>query len=211
MYKYFIGVDQSFSDSGICVLDQNGNIVETTSIPSSPDFFKHYTEENFKETKAYKMGLVNDQFKKSKKVKDYTKEELDFFKVEKIERLRLIADTTKTIMEKYQEACVTFEAISFGSKGATADLGMLLGYLINECSHLSPNLVEPTRVKKFAGKGNFSKEEMIDVVPENDIKIIKTFCPVDTKGRYKGLDNRVDAYWIAKYRMEKENATSENE
>ena len=69
---YYIGLDTSISNTGICVLNDD-EIVLSTSIPVSIDYFKFYDETNFKNTRAYELGLVTDDFKRSKKLKEYTR------------------------------------------------------------------------------------------------------------------------------------------
>ena len=197
---YYIGLDTSISNTGICVL-KDDEIVLSTSIPVSIDYFKFYDETNFMNTRAYELGLVTDNFKRSKKLKEYTKEELQYFKVPQQKRIGYICDALDTILKQFpcDETFAACENISIRSKGQVVDLARLLGgveQVLRE-NGIHHTLFEPTKVKMMAGKGNFDKDQMIAAVNAEDLEVIKSTCPVDKKEQFVGLDDRVDAYWIA--------------
>ena len=180
-------------------------IIEAFSILTNPDFFKFYKadEPYFRQTHAYKVGLVDDQMKITKKKKDLTKDEKDILKVSYQKRISYICDQLTLIFDKYlfDNTCVVIEDISLGSSGAIVDLARLLGAIERTCqlNEVKHALFRPTTIKKFAGKGNFGKEEMIAVVPEEDRAILEAACPVNTRNEIQGLDNLADSYHIARF------------
>ena len=70
MQNIYIGVDQSFTHTGVSIFKDNG-LVKSVSILTNPDFFKFYNpeSEDFKKTQAYKTGLVDDNMKPTKKIR----------------------------------------------------------------------------------------------------------------------------------------------
>jgi len=221
--KYYLGIDQSFTNTGISIIDEKDDIIETTSIPTSPDILKMYElyPEHVEEYLHPLVGVILDtDFKLNKKRKDLTKKDKDMLKIDITVRLNIICDELEKVLDRYHcnSHRNTFsnnslrrelisggvETISFGSKGNTADLGSLLG-AIQRTLHVNKvelHKFEPKRVKKFAGNGSYSKEEMFDSLAEHERDILVGNCPINTRGTVVGLDDRVDALWIAKMSKE---------
>ena len=211
MKKLYIGVDQSLSHTGIVVFE-NEKLRNAYSIITSNDFFKFYTKEDFKSSKAYKAGLINDDMKLTKKKTKLTKQEKKLLNVEPIHRINTIADTFDFLLKRYldfykkENIFVCLESISFGSKGMIIDLGKLLGTLERTCylNEIRWMTVTPQEVKKFAtGSGTASKDEMIAAITnEEHLKMLIEACPKNKKGEPDGLDNLADAYHIARFGRE---------
>ena len=200
---WYMGIDQSYSHSGVVILNDDGSIQNVYSIMTSNDFLKFYPNHilDFKKTKAYEIGLIDDDCKLTKKKKDITKPEIELLKISYQDRFSFTTQTLHSIIHDLpQPITAGIENISLFSKGAVVDLARLLGAIehtlqINGIEH---QLFPPTAVKKFARKGNATKDEMISYVPEEDLEILKSYCPTDKTDKLIGLDNLVDAYWIAK-------------
>lgn len=222
MIKYCLGIDQSFSNTGITIIDENQDIVLTTSIPSSPNFldlYKLYPDSvglHNEMVKLYEVGLLDKEWNLTKKKKDLTKTDKELLKVPSSFRINFINDLLEGILpdicledagESIYIAKACIESISFGSRGHTADLGRLLGSIERTLykNNIDYELVQPTALKKFAGKGNYSKDEMIEAVCEKDLDTLKANCPTKRNGTYDGLDDRVDSYWLAKIAFDKLN------
>ena len=208
--KYYLGVDQSFTSTGVTILNENKEIILSTSIPTYPnllDMHKEYPNQ----TKKYllslvEIGLLDSEFNLTKKKKDLTKKDKELLKTDILFRMNIICDGVDEIIKSYPENSIAkcgIESISFGSKGNTADLGMLLGSVIRTVYSNGIEVIKftPTEVKRSAGKGNYSKEEMIEAVPQKDLEVIKSNCRINKAGNYLGLDDMVDSYWICKLAM----------
>jgi len=203
---FYMGIDQSYSHTGIVVIDEYDTIRFVHSVMTSNDATKFYPNYilDLKATEAYQTGLIDSNAQITKKRKDLTKPELELLKVPYKDRFKYITNTISNIivnLESFEdEITCGIENISLFSKGAVVDLARLLGAI--ECTLQSHNLQHqlypPTVVKKFAGKGNAGKDEMIAFVPIADRAILEMKCPKDKNQKLIGLDNLVDAYWIAK-------------
>lgn len=205
-----MGIDQSYSHTGIVVLNELGQIIGVNSIQNSNEVTKFYPNKHldFKDCSAFKSGLIGEDCKLTKKKKDITKEEATLLKVSYQDRLKFSTRELNQLVISYslfsdEGLVVGLEGISIFSKGATIDLARLLGSFetIIQLNDIPYSIFTPTQVKAFARKGNATKEDMISYVPEEDLNILKAHCPTDTKGKLIGLDNIVDAYWIAKLTM----------
>lgn len=198
-----VGIDQSYSHTGVVILDDNGEIKDVHSIMTSNDATKFYPNDfvDVKKTTAFKKNLIDENGQLTKKKKDFSKDELDLLKVSYQDRFKYTTTLLETILMPLPlDTEVGIENISLFSKGAVVDLARLLGAIEHtiQTHGLHHSLFPPTSVKKFAGKGNASKEEMIEFVPISDLALLKMACPKDKNGECVGLDNLVDAYWIAK-------------
>lgn len=204
--KYYLGIDQSSTNTGIAVINENDEIILSTSIPTSKDFLKFFSNysahflQHFQNSKAFKSGLVDSECKLTKKKKDLTAEEKEMLVVSNELRYNYIAEEVDRLLKLWNVEGVGIETISFGSAGSTADLGRLLGYIERTIylNGVSLYRYEPKSVKKFAGKGNYSKEEMYEALSEYEKTYLMEFCPINTRGTFVGLDDRVDALWISK-------------
>lgn len=205
--KYYLGIDQSYSNTGLCLINEKSEIVAVTTIPVSNDFFKFYNNNDhmdFEATMAFKSGLVDKEMKLTKKKSECSKEELDMLKVSQSKRIHYICLRIEKFLNDHyatpdQVRC-GLENISLGSKGAIVDLARLMGAIEHHLRLIGVRhvLFPPTQVKSFAGKGNYSKEEMVAAVPEADMRFIKSCLEVDKKGEHLGLFDATDAYWISK-------------
>lgn len=205
--KYFLGIDQSFSCPGITLINENGELVDSTAIPVSNDFFKFYKDNemmDFEATIAFKTGLVDSEMKITKKKSTLTKDEEQLLKVSQSKRIHYICLKIEQFIRKnkveFPNLRSGLENISLGSKGAIVDLARLLGGIEHHLQMLGVRhvLFAPTQVKALAGKGNYSKEEMIAAVPESDMKFLESKCEINAKGAFIGLEDMTDAYWISK-------------
>jgi Holliday junction resolvasome RuvABC endonuclease subunit len=199
----YLGIDQSYSHTGVVLLDDEGNIKNVFSIIPSNDVTKFYPNQFLDVTNcsAFKHGLITEIGQVTKKKKDFTKDETQLLKVSYQDRFKFITCTLSEILAQLpSDTKVGIENISLFSKGAVVDLARLLGAIEHtlQTFHLEHSLFPPTVVKKFAGKGNAGKDEMISYVPITDLAILKMYCPKDKNDQCVGLDNLVDAYWIAK-------------
>ena len=206
----YLGIDQSYSHTGIVLLDNFGTIKNVFSIMPSNEVTKFYPNQflDITKIKAYKAGLVTVDAQLTKKKKDFIKDELDLLKVSYQDRFNFITKTLSAILSNLQgsDISVGIENISLFSKGAVIDLARLLGAIEHtlQSFDLDHQLYPPTMVKKFAGKGNADKTEMIAFVPIADRAILELNCPKDKNGKLLGLDNLVDAYWIAQLTRSRE-------
>lgn len=63
--------------------------------------------------------------------------------------------------------------------------------------NITVNSIEPTKLKKFAtNKGNASKQEMIEALPQESFNVINTFL----KNKKLGLDDLADAYFLSVFK-----------
>lgn len=110
-----------------------------------------------------------------------------------------IANSLAEIRAEYRVSTLNLEALSFGSRGnATRDLAILLGSIVTKLDKFVWQVVPPTTLKKFAtGKGNASKEEMLDAIREYNPEFYLQLLEIPkTKGRY----DLADAYWLSQYK-----------
>lgn len=221
--KYYMGIDQSFSNTGIAIIDENDNIVLSTSIPTSPELLKMFELYPFdvmhELDELQKLGLlVGNKLTKAKK--DLTKKDKELLKIDSTLRFNIICDQLLKVLDENHNLSAKnilvgsdlsseivgcgIETISFGSKGNTADLGSLLGAIQRTLylNNIKIHKFEPKRVKKFAGNGTFDKDEMFNALSDEEKSYLTQNCPMNTKDNYVGLDDRVDALWIAKMTKE---------
>lgn len=160
-----IGIDQSFSSTAVVIVDVERDVLVSYTV---------FT----------------------------TKKERDD-RLDKIIRARHIADEMVGFI---YEVCtnnkaviqnIIIEGVGFAARGdATRDLAGLQFILIDALMssfNLEPIVVAPTSLKKFAcGKGNGSKQDVIDATPE----CYRT--QFLTKYKKSSLDDFCDAYWLSK-------------
>lgn len=187
----YLGLDTSLSSTGVTILDENKQILLATTIPTSNNVIEMYKmyPTYFIDTMSHlnSLGLFG------KKKKDYTKEDKELLKVDSTTRIHIIAGELDKILKTHYVYKAGLENISYGSIGQIADLARLLGTVertlyLNEIEY---ELFEPTSIKKYAGKGNFSKEDMYEALNENEKFYINNLG-------LKKIDDVVDSCWIAK-------------
>lgn len=116
-----------------------------------------------------------------------------------------IKNYIKEVVEKYNPERVAIEGLAFGMRGdATRDLAGLQFVIVNELMfvhNLEVVVVSPKSLKLFAtGSGKAKKKEMIEALPT---EVHQLFTEELVIKKTKGLDDVTDAYWLAKYIMEK--------
>ena len=127
--------------------------------------------------------------------------------------MNVLNKTLETIKESADDKEMKFsiEGFSFNAKGLGMDIAEFAGiikYFIEETYKTSVFVIPPTTIKKFAYKGNATKEEMVDAAMRND-DIRKAFESmkeyyVKKKSEKNPLyespfNDLVDAYFQLKY------------
>ena len=110
-------------------------------------------------------------------------------KLRGVVRLQYIRNELRELIEKYDIKTVVMEGYSYGSRGATFDMGELGGVIkvMTLDMDLRLFIVAPTALKKFVtGKGNCKKDLML-------LKIYKRWGIEFTN------DNIADSYALMKY------------
>lgn len=107
-------------------------------------------------------------------------------------------------IKKYDECMLAIEGLAFSMKGnATRDLAGLQFCIVSKIKYMlgqDITIVAPPTLKKSAtGGGKASKEEMIDALPEN---ILKVFTEEKNWKKSRGLTDVTDAYFLACYLIE---------
>lgn len=162
MTSYYIGIDQSYTSSGIVILDSNQAIIHDERICSSTD---------------------DDIFA----------------------RAWFVADSISATINKFKPKCVGIEGLAFSKFGnATRDLAGLQFTIIHRLrythSFAELVIVTPNELKKYATtKGNADKKEMFRCLPKD----VSERFEANYK-KTKGLFDITDAYWIARYTLEKD-------
>lgn len=176
-----LGVDQSMTCTGVVVLDH---------IPHATDG----------------QGITSIEALKAIRT---SKTDAEDFVVDTYERARTIGMQLVQLAETHKPDYVVFETPSLASKGnATRTLPMLLGSLLAQLEGTLSRegvtllTVAPTSLKKFAtGKGNATKDEMVEAIESHDSELYQLLMnTAKAKGRY----DVADAYWLAKWAIDKE-------
>lgn len=111
-----------------------------------------------------------------------------------------IADQIANIVEFHKVDHIAIEGLAFGMRGsATRDLAGLLFTIIiilRQRGLLSPDIITPLSLKKFAtGSGKAKKEEMIRSLPVD----ARTYFDSQNYKKTTGLADMADAFWLAKF------------
>lgn len=150
-------------------------------------------DQSFTCTGLYSLGLQEDNYERI--FTEKTDHPLQLF--------QRSAEISKKVQQFIGDNGVTHVAIEEIPKGrkignSYLDLPVLLGIIVYDLMNwdhwdLEIHLVNPRTLKKFAGKGNASKDEMVELLPEKVKEEIMKLPK--TKGRY----DVTDAYFLAKY------------
>ena len=114
-----------------------------------------------------------------------------------------IDDLIETIVHNVElHLYVAIEGSAFAGRGKVIELAELNGYIaISFMKYINVTRVPPQTLKKFAtGSGRAKKEDMYESTPQNVLDKFST---------YKKKDDLVDAYWLARYELEKVHDSSE--
>jgi len=118
-------------------------------------------------------------------------------------RIKFILEELSKVLEKFDCQFVFLEGLSFNNRNSTSArnlaglyYAMLLLFLDKQIEYYS---FPPTSVKAFALKGNSSKEEMYDRLPDN---VKELFSELNVK-KTTGLLDLTDSYYIGKLGIKK--------
>ena len=92
---------------------------------------------------------------------------------------------------------IGIESPAFHSKGKVVDLAAGYGFIKYSLLNYGYRVmsVTPSEVKKFAtGKGNATKDDMIEATPDDDYEKLLS----SNEYGFDGIEDLVDAYWVAK-------------
>ena len=161
----------------ICAIDQ--------SLTNTGIVIFDYNTENIVELKVLKSTKRNGE-------QEFTPEQ----------RIFALNEAIQTIIAEHNCEYVFLEGLSLNSNSRTMrDLAGLY-YVIKSTlygSGIPCHHIPPKSVKAFALHGNAKKDEMFDVMPEDDkLKLIETKAKKTT-----GLYDLSDAYFIGKFGMNK--------
>ena len=148
-----VGIDQSFTSTGICFIDNNQLV-----------FYKIISSD--KEDESYDRAIQ-------------IADEIVF----------TIKDMNKDIN------IINIEGLSYGSKGdATRNLAGLQFLIIDRIKkqNWNYNVIAPQTLKKFVLKGNSSKEELFECLPDN---VYEEFDKYNKSEKF----DLMDAYFLAIY------------
>ena len=197
--KNYLGIDQSLSNTGIFVLDENQEPIHFQSIVTYPQIldFRNKCDS----TVEFENDLIdksNDVWKLTKPKSKLTKEEKTSLKTPDHVRMNYIWKSIETIIKDFNVHSVSFEGISFGGSGRVITLAMLLGGIQKLALdyNLDFKMPTPNALKKFAtDNGRASKEEMIEALPEH---ILKDVIEYGKENKLK-IDDICDAYHLSRY------------
>jgi len=158
-----LGIDQSFSHTGLVVIAKEGSIIEARGIATKP---------------RDKDG-------------DHSLEE----------RIGYILNEITYLIRKYQIRQVSIEGLSYsGPRSASVrQLAGLYYVILHELhnSNIRYQITPPLTLKKEStGSGKASKQDMLDNVPECDVKKLSELSKL--KSESKKFEDIVDAYFLAR-------------
>lgn len=201
----FVSIDFSINSPGICVLKDG-----------KPHWISYLNSS--KATK--KERALQEEMAKLKDVTLWFQKEPDISKHE-LTRVKRHIDIASTIVQLIcdhtdptQPYRIYFEGASYGTSrfGTNSLLDLqaassILKYKLIETLNVEDlDVIAPTAIKKFAGKGNMKKEEMWNAFLDNDSfqsSEFHSFCQRlrDEKKLIKPLDDLVDAAFILQYSL----------
>lgn len=187
MSEMYLGIDQSFRSTGLCLADENGKVLHDHLIRIDPDKDEEIME-------YVELGEFKDLDK-------------SWQKIILARRVRtLVAEWYRQLLDTLPSDVllhVNIEGLGFGSVGDnTRSLAGLQFLMIdslltindNYACYVTPSIevIPPTTLKKFAtGNGKADKNGMFDSLPEETkeryTKVLKT----------KGRSDLTDAYWLS--------------
>lgn len=199
-----LGIDQSISGTGVCIIDTDThNIIHAEAIPTSNNLLKMLTLHpdfiNYLDIPVPDL-IDMETMKLTKKAKDLTEDDKAMLSVPQTLRMNYIVGRITKLLKEHRVVFAGIEGLSFGGAGRVIDLAKLAGRIHQRLDDMGVTYIEypPTEIKKFAGKGNFSKEQMAEAVPDDVLETLLGYTARDRKGKPQNLEDIVDAYWIAK-------------
>lgn len=121
-------------------------------------------------------------------------------------RFQHLAAATCNFLVHHKVEKVLIEDYAFGGSGRVFQIGenggVLKLFLLD--FGIDVDLIAPTSLKKFAtGKGNAKKQQMIEQFEsETGVDLWEHFCIKKGKGIPSPIDDIVDSYYLAKYKIE---------
>jgi len=157
-----MGIDQSYTSTGVVVLNHDKEIIATRIISTAP--------------------ADGDAFQRSWS----------------------IINEIQNLVKIYAPETIGLEGLAYAKFGdATRDLAGLQFGIVHRLRFVDDQhlvIVTPNELKKFgSGKGNADKKKMVDSLPKAVLKYFEAQGYKKTKGLY----DITDAYWIARYVLEK--------
>lgn len=117
---------------------------------------------------------------------------------DKFERAWEVTSRIRELAQQYPPDVIGFEGLAYAKNGnATRDLAGLLFTTVTILRYIdryNVEVVAPTEVKKTAVKGNASKDELVEALPD---EIRHEFDAIGVK-KTTGLRDLSDAYWIGR-------------
>lgn len=212
----YLGVDQSLASTGWCITNAAGDLIDYDLLRISPASDPKNKKREIPELHPALEAVVGG----GEEWLTHNKPMQQYFMAAAVRNMmrnmHIRYNCTRLSENHVMHVCL--EGLGFGSTGdAARSLAGLQFMLIDGfydafaddymIKFADPTLrvATPTTVKKFAtGKGNASKEEIFDALPD---RIKEEFSKIPkSKGRY----DLADAYWLSRYGYEmkgKENAT----
>ena len=170
--KYFLGIDQSFTSTGIVVLDDIGAMIKFATIKSD------------KQLDAFERAWLISQ--------EISNSYINFYAPEMV-GLEGLA------FSKFGDATRDLAGLQFTLVNCLRHVHSYDEADEELAPGTSVIIVSPNELKKFAtGKGNAKKQQMVDCLPKN---VLESFKKQNYK-KTTGLYDLADAYWIAKYTSE---------
>ena len=220
--KYRVGIDQSLSCTGVCVIDENDTVVSIFNVPTFQSIIQMANKAIKDETRT--MYLVNrdnpympdlvrwdrdkDKLVTVKPLTKFTKDEKNSLKLSVETRLSYITDIISDRLSPYIDdiTTVTLEGISYGSLGQTATLGQVLGFIGGYLDRYIKDVVlttaTPMSLKSFAGvlkgKHKYSKDTMRYAMKDNfNVSYDKMLSQNKDIKNLDKFDDMVDAFYLA--------------
>ena len=203
----YIGIDYSINSPAVCILHNNN--------------FYYYNRYNKVRTSARSMLIIERlcDVQNVELIVINNKEQVNYSESEKLDySLELSGCIMSFIETKIKELCINkddvriaIEGLSYGSKGnRLADIAGFQYILRNKIKDAGFifKIFAPTTIKKFAGKGNLSKPELIKIfINQKDVEnnylrnelVDKGDYYIKNNEWYKSIDDLVDSYWIVKF------------
>jgi len=212
----YIGIDFSLNSTAMSIIDDNTlNVISV---------FKTDNNINNMFSRNDHFGLLNSSSevnlilleKNKTKSKEYC--EVERNKIKLFIELNNFIISSISKFTKNPDVYIAMEGISFGSSGnSLIDISIATGILRNGILDILDKdfdrffVFSPTTIKKFAGKGNFKKIDMLNSLILNnkenytlvDLLRSNTDLIVTSSGVVKKpIEDIVDSIWIAKFLKE---------
>jgi hypothetical protein len=180
-----IGIDYSLTCPCICVQEKSNTKFIDSKI--------HYLTDNKKMTGVFGNIIGHSHMDYNSPEQRY--EQITFWTINQMGK---ISDIERVFIEDY----------SFGSKGKVFHIAENAGLLKYQMYKLGIKFetIPPTRIKKFVGKGNYSKDQMYDAfLNKTGIDLYKQLGITRGKKVSSPVSDIVDSYFIACYGLEQNN------